>query len=304
MKIPERLEKLIDATGLVIALVVDLIVIPICMITIAPDFLTKIAFVCIGETIVLFVFRSWAKGQIPAWIIFAATVFFFDFSFSLIATESQTNKKSDMYDAEIVRIDNEIEKANQQIAKLQEERTISTRPETIKSISDDIDTENSNIREFKDDRKVREKELKKTGGIYITADSVFNAIPQAIQKKRYLPLFVFGLMFLGLQAVVVTSIDSQNKQKKKKLANVSKESNEFSMDDWIRWAWRSADRLGNPVMLSPYSMKECAHIAGKVWDEEKHNYYLDKVTKAGLVDTQGKVVGNAENAIKKLENEK
>lgn len=304
MKIPERLEKLIDATGLVIALVVDLIVIPICMMTIAPDFLTKIAFVCIGETIVLFVFRSWAKGQIPAWIIFAATVFFFDFSFSLIATESQTNKKSDMYDAEIVRIDSEIEKANQQIAKLQEERTISTRPETIKSISDDIDTENSNIREFKDDRKVREKELKKTGGIYITADSVFNAIPQAIQKKRYLPLFVFGLMFLGLQAVVVTSIDSQNKQKKKKLANVSKESNEFSMEDWIRWAWRSADRLGNPVMLSPHSMKECAHIAGKEWDEEKHNYYLDKVTKAGLVDTQGKVVGNAENAIKKLENEK
>lgn len=117
-------------------------------------------------------------------------------------------------------------------------------------------------------------------------------------------MFVFGLMFLGLQAVVVTSIDSQNKQKKKKLANVSKESNEFSIDDWIRWAWRSADRLGNPVMLSPYSMKECAHIAGKEWDEEKHNYYLDKVTKAGLVDTQGKVVGNAENAIKKLENEK
>ena len=311
MKLPERLEKVIDTTGIIIALVVDLIVIPICMVTIAPDLLTKIAFLCIGVTIVLFVFRSWAKGQKCAWLIFAATVFFFDFSFALIATQMQTHKKETGNDAEIVRIDTEISKANAQIIKLQEERTISTRPETIQSISKDIETENTRIREYGIKREAREKELKKSGGIYITADSVFNAIPQAIQERRYIPLTVFGLIFLGLQMVIVTSIDSPKKKKREETkeepkAETVKENvpeqkpevstNSYTLDDWITWAWYGAERREKPIVPSLKAMEEYAYLASKEWDTEKHIAYIELAEKAGLIDTTGKLTGNAENA--------
>ena len=282
------------------------------MVTISPDLLTKIAFLCIGVTIVLFVFRSWAKGQKGAWLIFAATVFFFDFSFALIATQMQTHKKETGNDAEIVRIDTEIGKANAQIIKLQEERTISTRPETIASISKDIETENARIREYGVKRETREKELKKTGGIYITADSVFNAIPQAIRERRYIPLTVFGLIFLGLQMVIVTSIDSPNKKKKrdelkeetkaepiKENATETKQdvsTNSYTLDDWITWAWYGAERREKPVMPSLKAMEEYAYLAGKEWDTEKHIAYIELAEKAGLIDTAGKLTGSAGNA--------
>ena len=212
MKLPKKLEKAIDGIGLLIALIVDLIVIPICMITIAPDFLTKIAFVCIGVTIVLFVFRSWAKGDKLAWIVFASVVFFFDFSFSIVVTQVQSQKIDITQDAELKRIDGEILVSQNQITKLQDERTISTRPETIASISADIQTENKKIDRLTIDRKSREKKLETTGGVYITADSVFTSIPDAWTNRRFIPLVIFGLIFLGLQMVVVTSIDSPKKK--------------------------------------------------------------------------------------------
>ena len=311
MKLPERLEKVIDSTGIIIALIVDLIVIPICMVTISPDALTKIAFLCIGVTIVLFTFRSWAKGQIVAWVIFAATVFFFDFSFALVVTQMQTSKKEASKDSEIIRIDTEIKEANERILKLQDERTISTRPETIASISADIQTENGKITRYESDRKEREKELKKTGGVYITADSVFNAIPESIEKRRYIPLGVFGLIFLGLQMVVVTSIDSPKKKKKQAKEETKQElepaqlsTNSYTIDDWITWAWYLAERRERKEMPSPKAVEEYCYLSGKQWDGEKHIEYIKMAEKAGLIDTMGKLYGSAENARNILKNAK
>jgi hypothetical protein len=305
MKLPRKLERAIDVIGLFIALLVDLIVIPICMAILAPDFLTKVAFVCIGVTIVLFVFRSWAKGQKKAWFIFAAVVFFFDYSFAIVMTQAQTEKIESVNDTELVRIDSEIFKAQEQILKLREERTISTRPETIASISKDIETEEQNVRDFKLDRTAREKTLEKTGGVYITADSVFTSIPDAIQKKRYIPLMVFGLIFLGLQAVVITSIDAPDKVKKEEVKPEVKKPGaplpmrKMTTEIWVRVNW-AGEKLGKPRIPSEALMIKWALAKGIDMPLSFHQKHLSDAVKAGLVSAEGMLLKNEERALEVL----
>jgi hypothetical protein len=306
MKLPERLEKSIDVIGLLIALIVDLIVIPICMATIAPDLLTKIAFISIGVTIVLFVFRSWAKGQKTAWVIFASVVFFFDFSFSLVVTQAQSEKIETSQDSELVRIDYQISNSQVQIQKLQDERTISTRPETIASISSDIQTENRKIDGLALDRKAREKVLKQTGGVYITADSVFTSIPDAWGKKRYIPLCVFGLIFLGLQMVIVTSIDAPNKKIKpieeipEQTLEIKPYNGKMNVDDWIRLVWRGNEPdINKPYIPSPEIMRKYCEIANIPWDDDAkrlHEECLTKCRVAGFFTDKNEIVGTKERA--------
>ena len=301
MKLPDKIEKAIDGVGLLIALIVDLIVIPICMWTIAPDFLTKIAFICIGMTIVLFVFRSWAKGDKLAWIVFASVVFFFDFSFSIVATQAQTHKVDITQDMELKRIDGEIDSSKLQIIKLQEERTISTRPETIASISADIQTENRKIDALTTDRKAREKELKQTGGVYITADSVFTSIPDALKSRRYIPLVVFGLIFLGLQMVVVTSIDAPKKEKAIEQAQLIERK--LTAQEWVRLVWRGVE-IKKPYVPSLQVMEAYCKIVNYPWDNEAKNLHeicLKKCIDAGIFTDENKIVGTKEQAIKAVE---
>ena len=316
MKLPEKLEKAIDGIGLLIALIVDMIVIPICMVTIAPNILTKIAFVAIGITIVLFVFRSWAKGQRVAWVIFASVVFFFDFSFALVMTQIQSEKIDILQDSELVRIDREVLDAQERIKNLQTERTISTRPETIASISSDIKTENQNILGFTVDRKAREKELKKTGGVYITADSVFTSIPDAIKKSRIIPLVIFGLIFIGLQMVIVTSIDSPDKKNILKIApdrqksghrevsglkkdKLPVELKRVSIEGWIDilWAGEKKGIMHIPSMdvLTSYYEKK-----GYLFDKEEHERRIYQAVRCGLMDQAGNLLKSKQNAQERI----
>lgn len=309
MKLHPKLEKTIDIVGLLIALIVDLIVIPICMLTLAPDFLTKIAFVCIGVTIVLFVFRSWAKGQKGSWLIFTVVVFFFDYSFALVTTQAQTNKQTVTIDSEIVKIEKDIYLANEQIKKLRDERTISTRPETIASISEDIKTEERNIEIYRDDKVKRQKAVEKSGGVYITADSVFTSIPDALSKKRYIPLIVFGFIFLGLQAVVVTSIDSPDKKKREtKQEEIKEESKKveifhkkrrITLEFWVKILW-SGEKAGKPRIPSETLVIQYCQAKGIDLPIELHQKYLKDAVDAKLISPEGILWKNEEKSLEVL----
>lgn len=214
MNLPNRAKKYIDVAGIIIALVVDITINFICFWTLAPDLLTKVAFVCIGIMTVLFVFRSWAKGQKLPWFVFVSVVFFFDYSFALVTTKAQNERISVYEDAEVRDFDAAIEISRSSIVALREERDRSTRPETIATVSSDILKEQAKLDKYEIDRTARMEELRKVGGseIVITADSVFNAIPDAVNAGRVIPLVVFGFIFFGLQLIVTTSIDPDKKK--------------------------------------------------------------------------------------------
>lgn len=301
MKLPESIQHTIEVIGLITALLVDIVVIPICMITIAPDYLTKAAFICIGITIVFSVFLSWAKGQRTAWVVFAAVVFFFDLSFALVATNLQTQKIEASTDTETSRIDGEILKAQVQIEKLRDERTISTRPETIASISADIKNEEARRDAYGIERKERESELQETGGIYITADSVFNAIPDAITGERYIPLIVFALIFLALQAVVITSIDTPNKKaaeipianplEKEKPVKTYQRYRAMALEVWIELMWIGEKREPKDLRLPPIeTVKQWCTRTGYKFDDKEHAERLATAKKLGLISDTNRLL--------------
>jgi hypothetical protein len=236
MKLPPRIESAIDAAGLLIALAVDLVLNIICFAVLAPDMLTKIAFISIGIMIVLFVFRSWAKGFIFAWIIFVSVVFFFDYSFVLEATRTQANSTTVETDGELSRLTAKADAAAAQVLALQAEHAISTRPETLADVKGQIETAQSNVRQYEAERKARIRLIESgNASIKIKSSAIFEAIPNAWSDRRYIPLVVFALVFLGLQLIVTSSIDPEWRiRRANKPDKVKIEVSQSSLEEFLK----------------------------------------------------------------------
>lgn len=61
MKIPKRLNNIIDFLGIIVPLIVDLVLNIVSFSVLAPDVLSRIAFIALAVMIVIFVPRSWSK---------------------------------------------------------------------------------------------------------------------------------------------------------------------------------------------------------------------------------------------------
>jgi hypothetical protein len=215
MILPRHLELPIDIGGLIVALVVDIVMNVICFATLAPDMITRVAFVAIGIMIVLFVPRSWSKRQFVAWAVFASVVFFFDYSFMLVATKAQTEHKTVnvFIDDEVIRLDNEKKLHDANILDLQRQYSEAARRETMDQINENIEAERALAIKADESRSARiqflTKQVELSSGI--TSAEIFTAIPDAAKDGRIIQLIVFGLIFVGLQLIIGTSIDNKTK---------------------------------------------------------------------------------------------
>ena len=63
MRLPKKLNNIIDFLGIIIPLIVDLVMNIVSFSILAPDLLSRIAFVALAIMIVIFVPRSWSKRQ-------------------------------------------------------------------------------------------------------------------------------------------------------------------------------------------------------------------------------------------------
>lgn len=229
MKLPLKLEKLTDFAGMLVALVVDLALNITCFLLLAPDMWTAIAFACIGVMLVLFVFKSWSKGQKFAWVIFVAVVFFFDYSFALEATRMQTvtiqnqDSAESAYeeDFELKRLIAKQKETAAALVDLQSQYREAMRRETLEELDNQISKKEEEATYYEQAyqarmRAIDEKLLENSKHVKMTSEGIFNAIPRAYAAKRYTELVVYGFIFFGLQLIVVTSIEPLNKKKKKK----------------------------------------------------------------------------------------
>lgn len=229
MKLPPKLEKLTDFAGMLVALVVDLALNITCFLLLAPDMWTAIAFACIGVMLVLFVFKSWSKGQKFAWVIFVAVVFFFDYSFALEATRMQTvtiqnqDSAESAYeeDFELKRLIAKQKETAAALVDLQSQYREAMRRETLEELDNQISKKEEEATYYEQAyqarmRAIDEKLLENSKHVKMTSEGIFNAIPRAYAAKRYTELVVYGFIFFGLQLIVVTSIEPLNKKKKKK----------------------------------------------------------------------------------------
>lgn len=229
MKLPPKLEKLTDLAGMLVALVVDLALNITCFLLLAPDMWTAIAFACIGVMLVLFVFKSWSKGQKFAWVIFVAVVFFFDYSFALEATRMQTvaiqnqDSAESAYeeDFELKRLLAKQKEVSAALVDLQSQYREAMRRETLEELDSQISKKEEEATYYERAYQARiqaidEKLLESSKHVKMTSEGIFNAIPRAYAAKRYTELVIYGFIFFGLQLIVVTSIEPLNKKKRKK----------------------------------------------------------------------------------------
>lgn len=213
MKLPKQLESLIDLGGLGVAMIVDLILNVVCFAVLAPDTLTRVAFVAVGIMTVLFIVRSWAKGQRAIWLVFVVVVFFFDLSFSLEATRLQDSVASAATDTELQRLTAQTEHTAARLDDLQSQYRTAMRRETLDQLHSQIEELETQAKAQEAARSARLFSLERgrVSRERLSAEAVFGAISRAWSEGRRVPLAVFGMIFLGLQLIVATSIDAPTK---------------------------------------------------------------------------------------------
>lgn len=232
MKLPPKIEKWLDVLGAGLALIVDLAMNLICFTTLAPDLLTAVGFAMIGVMIVLFVFRSWSKGQRFAWLIFVSVVFFFDYSYALEATRAQTVAVEQIVDLntayntdpELIRLSTSLANTSSDLRDLQAQYKLANKRETLNEIDEQIKEKRSDERYYEklyqDRRALVESTARDKAKPKLTSKAIFSAIPNCYKDGMYTQLIVYGLIFFGLQLIVAISIDPLNKSKKSRISAI------------------------------------------------------------------------------------
>lgn len=209
MRLPKRLNNIIDFLGIIIPLIVDLVLNIVSFSILAPDVLSRIAFIALAVMIVIFVPRSWSKRQFLSYAIFVSVVVFADWSFTLATTGEKINTATAIVqDTELTRIRDNIDKTELKIEDLHKQYYEAVKRETMQELNAQIQFEQNRLQKLEADYDARLNKTEQAAAKNnLTAEDIFGAIPRAWSERRYIPLVVWLLVFLGTQLVVATSID-------------------------------------------------------------------------------------------------
>ena len=257
MRLPRKLNNIIDFLGIIVPLIVDLVMNVISFSLLAPDFITKIAFIALAIMIVIFVPRAWSKRQYLSYAIFVVVVVFADWSFTLATTgENIKAESAAVYeDAELLRLRGNIEKSESIIENLHQQYHEAQRRETMTELNAQIEAETARRDKYENEYKMQlEVITKKAEKNNLVADDIFNAIPSAIKNRRYIPLIIWFFVFVGVQLVVATSID--NRDTAVEPAPVPKKNTKFTDEEikiFVHTGWYNVSTQGTNIILSPES---------------------------------------------------
>ena len=303
MKLPKKLNNIIDFLGIIIPLIVDLVMNIVSFSILAPDILSRIAFVALAIMIVIFVPRSWAKRQYISYIIFVSVVVFADWSFTLATTtETVTVQEAVINDSELTRLRGNIEKTELKIEDLHKQYYEANKRDTLAELNKQIEFEQSRLNKLEDEYNARLKNTEqKAERTSLSSDDIFMAIPNAIKHKKIIPLIVWFLVFLGTQLVVATSIDNKNESipepasKPKKLlpANITEED----IKKWVHISYYQVTNQGNNLILN---LENYVKLDNN-FDEKKYNIIYKLAMQSGVIDRYGHALiideGEAANRI-------
>lgn len=289
MKLPKKLNNIIDFLGIIIPLIVDLVMNIVSFSILAPDILSRIAFVALAIMIVIFVPRSWAKRQYISYIIFVSVVVFADWSFTLATTtETVTVQEAVINDSELTRLRGNIEKTELKIEDLHKQYYEANKRDTLAELNKQIEFEQSRLNKLEDEYNARLKNTEqKAERTSLSSDDIFMAIPNAIKHKKIIPLIVWFLVFLGTQLVVATSIDNKNEAaleptpapKKLLPANITEED----IKKWVHISYYQVTNQGNNLILN---LENYVKLDNN-FDEKKYNIIYKLAMQSGVIDRYG-----------------
>ena len=292
MKLPSPVNSAIDIGGVLVALIVDIVLNVICFSVLAPDSLTRIAFIAISVMIVLFVFRSWSKRQFVAWAIFALVVFFFDYSFTLESTRTQAQVQGiDItQDVELTRIQGNIDRVDESLNRWMSEYEKSVTSETLREIDARITIEEEKRDKYEAEYKNRMTELEKTDKVEISSANIFNAIPNAIKDGRFIQLVIWGLIFIGVQLIVVSSIDNKNPapaRRHKPAKRITPDITRQEVEKWVKWNWIRVSQGESNMITSRDIFFDLASKQNISYDAKKYDYLIKRAKARGVIDKHG-----------------
>ena len=259
MKLPKKLNNIIDFLGIIIPLVVDLVMNIVSFSILAPDFLSRIAFVALAIMIVIFVPRSWSKRQFLSYAIFVSVVVFADWSFTLATTTDTAPSTTAIVqeDTELERLRGNLEATERKIENLHKQYYEANKRETLQELNAQIQFEQNRLQKLEADYEARlHKTEQQASKNKLSTEDIFMAIPNAIKHKKIIPLIVWFLVFLGTQLVVATSIDIHEEHKQQEEpASVPepKLPDGITFDDvkqWVHGSYYHITNQGSNLILS------------------------------------------------------
>lgn len=305
MKIPKKLNNVIDFLGIIVPLVVDLVMNIVSFSILAPDMLSRIAFIALAVMIVIFVPRSWSKRQFLSYAIFVSVVVFADWSFTLATTGEKINTTQVItQDAELERLRGNIDKTEAKIEDLHRQYYEANRRETLQELNAQIEFEQNRLNKLESDYEVRlnKTELQAEKN-QLTAEDIFNAIPNAIKQRRFIPLIVWFLVFLGVQLVVATSIDIHEDSKAlpdKPALEPIKLPDDITYNDiksWVHGSYYHITNQGSNLILS---MENFSQLLPN-FNLSKYTTIRNIAEKKGIIDKYGHaLIIDESEAVKKI----
>jgi hypothetical protein len=255
----------------------------------APDNLSKIGFIGISIMIVLFIAISYAENNKVLWIFCVSVVFFFDLSYILISTKTQTENITVQNDTELSRINTEITNYETSLNDLRDQYKQAHTRETMDQLNDQINKTDQKIQTDKQQRDQRYSEVE-SGKIVknpINTDKIFGAIPESFKDGRYLQAIVFAMICGIIQAMIVFSLHKTADQKKElekvkeenekpKIVRKQRSYQKKHIDLWVQLNWTN----GNSHILTQQEFvntKEALKIRfSRRWYDELKNIAIQQ----------------------------
>ncbi len=314
------LNVLLDSAALVIAVIVDLALNVICMITIAPGPLEKVGFAAIAFVVVLFAIRSWILGNKWLWAMFVLVSAFFDLSFTLIATDVQTTAQAVVVtvenDAELGRLTVKSNAAQTALQDLREQYRLAMRRDTLRELDEQIKAAEVVAAQAESARASRIARIE-SGELNaqareqrssISSTMIFGAIPEAVRKGRWVPIAVFALIFSGLQLVMITAADSMRGKSARRpgLVRPRGRARETTpdhlreyVDTWVHTSWMGRRNGRTTKVLDRDSFNQFMRNQGKSFPGRRYREIAAAALASGVIDGMGEIVERDEGQAQK-----
>jgi hypothetical protein len=215
------INKIIRKVALGVGVIADGIMIFICFIMQPNEPIAQVAFAALGITIVLLIPITKNEGAFKLWLCLVFIAIFFDTSYLLastktsgaivetVETDQYLKQLSESYEQSLIDFN------SQQLSYSQALKDPSITTKTMALVDKNFNDAKLSKNE-KEKKKTDRYELVKSGkviSIRITADIIFNAIPDAIwgHEQRRVQAFIYGLMAIVIQGMIVFALNRKKK---------------------------------------------------------------------------------------------
>lgn len=224
-KTQHKILRILDWSGLIIVIIVQIGVMTVSMMRIAPGPLETIGLVISGIAIVLFAPRAFAKFVVyrkPRYIInyimLELVTLFFGWSFVLSATFAQTDSFAiditPQNDVVLLEYYDQRDRIEQQLVQRREEFDQSVRAETIQNIQNEQQQLQEELRSINSIIQIRLQAIAdgtvtqqaRERASRLSAEQIFQAIPNAIEEGRHIQVVVWFIFTGSISLMIINAL--------------------------------------------------------------------------------------------------